>query len=152
MQNNYNYPHNLHAQLPEIKFWEDEQKGIINPKLFSDKAKEIAEIFKEERKDPKSRKDNDKINKTTQIRKFYDELLRIRGLIKSEDDFKKQLAYIYMIKAKVAYSKGRKLVSDAFYNFINILDKVNTLQDFDIFLNLYEAIIAYYKMLNPKED
>ncbi|NLH40175.1 MAG: type III-A CRISPR-associated protein Csm2 [Elusimicrobia bacterium] len=148
--NDYNRPQNNYQnkpqiQLPEIKFWNDETRGIINQNLFSDTAKEIAEKLNSDSKS----------NKPTQIRKFYDELLRIRGLIKNEEDFKKQLAYIYMIKPKVAYAKGRKLVSDVFYDFINLCineNKIKTLQDFDVFLSLFEAVIAYYKMLNPKED
>jgi CRISPR/Cas system CSM-associated protein Csm2 small subunit len=96
-QNNQNYGWNRHSsqnqgkpnQQPRqtqttynFKFWEDLQKTIINKKLFSEEAKKIADILNLSKKDDKNK------NKPTQIRKFYDEILKYKTLIKDENDFK----------------------------------------------------------------
>jgi len=161
-QNNQNYGWNRHSsqnqgkpnQQPRqtqitynFKFWEDPQKTIINKKLFSEEAKKIADILNLSKKDDKNK------NKPTQIRKFYDEILKYKTLIKDENDFKKYHAYINMLIPKAAYSKGRNLVTQEFTEFIKYsLSLINDYKDFIVFVNLFESIIAYYKELNPKEN
>lgn len=122
--------------------------GKINSDLFSKEAEELAKRINGEGRDGNRLKKN----KSTQIRKFYDELLRIRSLIKKPEDYDNYKPYIEMIKAKVAYSKGRDLVTKVVYDFIHDgISKSTDYKNFEIFMNFFECVIAYYKMINPND-
>ncbi len=127
-----------------IEFWENREKKIIKADLFSEQAKKIAEeIFSE--KDTKR-------NNPTQIRKFYDEILRIDSILKSlpeekrSEEFKKLLPYLLMLNSKAAYAEARELVSRKFREFINeSLSQIKTKEDFDALTSLFEAFMGFYK-------
>lgn len=121
----------------ELKLYIQEgEEKIINSELFTKKADEIARIFNNV---------NTKLNKPSQIRKFYDELFRIKTLIKNLNDYKKYYPYIAMVLPKVAYSRGRELISEEFYKFMKWgIENSKNLEDFEVFMNFFEAIIAYY--------
>lgn len=124
----------------EVKFWKDKAKKQIDPELFSRRAEALAkEIFKEGR--------GGKLNKPTQIRKFYDEVIRFESIVKSKpSEFEELLPYLKMLNAKAAYAKGRDLISDEFKNFIHSsLDQIKDKDDFNAFAGLFEAFIGYYK-------
>ena len=53
-------------------------------------------------------------NKSTQIRKFYDELTMWVAKSKDEETLSRNLPFIRMMNAKVAYANGRKHVDDKF--------------------------------------
>ena len=96
----------------EIKFWKDKNKKQIDPDLFSNKAEMLAKVIFNE--------STSKLNKPTQIRKFYDEVLRFGSMIKTNpEEFEIILPYIKMINAKVAYAMGRDLISKGFKDFIS---------------------------------
>ncbi len=132
---------------PMPSFWKNDNKEEgIDEKLFTDYAYKLAKVLFNETKTSKN------LNKPSQIRKFYDELLRIKSLRNNFENFKNFKAYIAMIKPKVAYSLGRKLVSENFYQFISEgIKRSEDYESFDIFLNVFEATIAYYKKLNPED-
>jgi CRISPR-associated protein Csm2 len=127
-----------------IEFWEDRDKKIIKANLFSEQAKTIAdEVFKE--------KDNKK-NNPTQIRKFYDEILRLDSILKTlsaekqAEEFNKLLPYLMMLKSKAVYAQARELVSKKFVEFIDkSLSQIKTKNDFDAFTGLFEAFMGFYK-------
>ncbi|PIU32807.1 MAG: hypothetical protein COT06_00740 [Syntrophobacteraceae bacterium CG07_land_8_20_14_0_80_61_8] len=51
-----------------------------------------------------------------------------------------------MIIAKAAYAEGRKLVTENFVTFIReSVGQVQSAQDLDIFANLFEAFMGFYK-------
>lgn len=90
---------------------------------------------------------SDSINKPTQIRRFYDELVmwNERAAV-SEKAFTDALPFVYMIKSKVAYAKGRKNVDETFQKFIDktigqIVDR-KTLNNAKLFM---EAVMGFYK-------
>jgi CRISPR-associated protein Csm2 len=59
------------------------------------------------------------LNKPTQIRRFYDELVGWQERIDGDDEkFRQYEAFIKMLNAKVAYAKGRKLVDDQFVDVV----------------------------------
>ena len=60
--------------MARIQLWKDKPKGLIDPKLFSEKAENLAKILASEQERSKK-----KINKRTQFRKFYDEVVRLSG-------------------------------------------------------------------------
>ena len=113
-----------------------------DPRLFSDiaeqKAKEIAEEGGKE------------VNKSAQLRRFYDELVMWQEKVGDSDERFDQLApYIYMLKAKVAYAKGRGHVGGKFEAMLRrVIDQAinaNTLRQAKLFM---EAFMAFYKVHN----
>ncbi|AEI14992.1 CRISPR-associated protein TM1810 domain protein [Flexistipes sinusarabici DSM 4947] len=118
--------------------------------LIKTKAKEVAELMKKEH-------DDRKINKNSQIRKFFDDLYSVKNTIDSSSDkeksFNENLPMIYLVASKGAYAKGRKHIGQNFYNFLsNNITTIDTLDDFEKFISYFEAILGYYRYLNPKEN
>lgn len=133
----------------EIKFWRDKSKKQIDTELFSDKANKLAEdIYKEQQQS------RGKANKPTQIRKFYDEVLRFDSMLKTNPaDFENILPYLKMLNAKAAYAMGRDLVSKGFKDFISTsLNQIKDKDDFDAFAGLFEAFMGYYKFYDEKGE
>lgn len=128
----------------EIKFWEDKDKKIIRSDLFSEQAKTIADaVFSE--------KDNKK-NNPTQLRKFYDEVLRFDSILKTiptakqPEEFNKMLPYLMMLNSKAAYAEARGFVSKKFREFLSkSLSQIKTKDDFEAFSGLFEAFMGFYK-------
>lgn len=132
-----------------INFWKDKSKKQIDAELFSDKANKLAEdIYKEQQQS------RGKANKPTQIRKFYDEVLRFDSMLKTNPaDFDNILPYLKMLNAKVAYAMGRDLVSKGFKDFISTsLNQIKDKDDFDAFAGLFEAFMGYYKFYDEKGE
>lgn len=131
-----------------INFWVEKQTKQIDPQLFSEIAEKLAQELNKERIDSR-----DKANKPTQIRKFYDEVLRFQSLIQANrDEFTKLLPYIKMLNAKAAYAMGRDLISSSFKEFISkSIELVNDPDDFDIFAGFFEAFMGFYKYCVEKE-
>lgn len=131
--------------MMEIEFWKNKDKKQIDPDLFSSKAEALAKRVFEE--------GNNKLNKPTQIRKFYDEVLRFDSMIKTNDaEFENILPYLKMLNAKAAYAAGRELISKGFKDFISVsLNKIKDKEDFYAFAGLFEAFMGYYKFLRPSE-
>lgn len=133
----------------DVKFWKDKSRKMIDPDLFSARADELAkEIHKEQLQS------RGKANKSTQIRKFYDEVLRFDSILKTNPaEFDSRLPYLKMLNAKAAYAMGRDLVSKEFKNFIsNSLNQIKDKDDFDAFASLFEAFIGYYKYYDVKSE
>lgn len=133
-------------------FWKSKDKKQIDPELFSAKAEALAkEIFRERQES------RDKANKPTQIRKFYDEVLRFDSIVKANPtEFESILPYLKMLNAKAAYAMARDLVSTGFKDFISgALKQINSKDDkatFDVFSGFFEAFMGYYKFYDKKGD
>lgn len=116
----------------------------VTPDLFSDTALRAASAC------------SDKIcNKAAQIRRFYDELVMWYDKVYAAQTDEERAAkfddlapYIQMLRAKVAYAKGRKLVNDAFCDmFSNLISQVKTpktLKNAKLFM---EAFLGFKKYL-----
>ncbi|MBP8980673.1 MAG: type III-A CRISPR-associated protein Csm2 [Syntrophobacterales bacterium] len=135
--------------MPQVTFYRDRQRKIINPKLFSEiaetKAREIAEAGQGARGGGRPRLER---NKRTQLRKFYDEVIRLNGDIKSKPtDWDYVLPYVNMLIAKAVYAQGRNtLVTSEFVNMLKeCIDQVEQPGDLDVFANFFEAFMGYYK-------
>lgn len=129
-----------------MEFWKDKQKKILKEEIFSSEAENLAKkVFDE-------RKGSDAINKPTQIRKFYDEVLRFDSIINlNPQDFNGMLPYLKMLNAKVAYAYGRNLVSKGFKDFITeCINKIKDVDDFKAFVSFFEAFMGYYKFYDVK--
>lgn len=87
-------------------------------------------------------------NKSTQIRRFYDELLMWETkATQNPDKFAEYLPFIRMLNAKAAYAEGRKHVDSNFTAFMqHCLQQVTddkTLRTFKLF---FEAMLGFYKL------
>lgn len=118
----------------------------ISATLYSDVAEEAAKQVAG--KDPKSN-----LNKGTQLRRFYDELVMLQGKVGSSDErFAAQHPYVQMLKAKVAYAMGRKRV-DANFNCLlrHVVDQIKDPVTFAQAKLFMEAFMAFYKVHGPKD-
>jgi CRISPR-associated protein, csm2 family len=123
--------------INEIKFGNDKSAEI-----FSDIAQRAAKHIKT----------NKNLNKTTQLRKFYDELAMWNDRVQlvrenKAGKFQELIPFIKMLKAKVAYAEGRKNVdknfSDIFNRCIDQISNVETLRDAKLFM---EAVMGFCKL------
>lgn len=123
--------------INEIKFGNDKSAEI-----FSDIAQRAAKHIKT----------NKNVNKTTQLRKFYDELAMWNDRIQlvrenKQGKFQELMPFIKMLKAKVAYAEGRKHVdksfSEVFNRCIDQINNVETLRDAKLFM---EAVMGFCKL------
>ena len=124
--------------LERIKF----KTGEMPDDIFSDLASEAADYIAS----------SGNTNKTTQLRKFYDELVMWHDKVHNEQKenreakYKELAPYIKMLNAKVAYACGRKLVNDDFRNLfshcIRQIDDPETLKHCKLFM---EALIGFRK-------
>ena len=123
--------------INEIKFGNDKSAEI-----FSDIAQRAAKHIKI----------NKNVNKTTQLRKFYDELAMWNDRVQlvrenKQGKFQELIPFIKMLKAKVAYAEGRKHVdksfSEVFNRCIDQINNVETLRDAKLFM---EAVMGFCKL------
>ena len=134
--------------MEKIELWKDRDNRKIDPVLFSLKAEALAKNLAEDCKVVKG-----KPNKISQIRKFYDEVVRLNMESKnSGSDWDNILPLVNMIIAKTAYAKGRKLISDNFLNFIrSSIEQIKDPEDLEVFANLFEAFYGFYKLHCPEK-
>lgn len=136
--------------MSKIIFYKDPAKAIIDPKLFSDIAEqtadEIAKSGQSQSRDGRPpRLDH---NKRTQIRKFYDEVVRLNATAKANpEDWDTILPFINMLIAKAAYANGRnKLVTDEFVRMLkDCVAQVHKPADLDVFANFFESLMGFYR-------
>lgn len=99
-----------------------------------------------------------KNNKSTQLRKFYDELVLWFDKVHLErtkeakiDKYAEIAPFIKMMNAKVAYAKGRDHVDDCFEkmfsHLIRQIDSPETLKHAKLFM---EAFMGFYKVHEEK--
>jgi len=132
--------------MEKIIFWQDKEKGKVDPALFSNTAEQLAKELADD-----CRASNKKENKRSQIRKFYDEVVRLDMEARSKpQEWDNILPLVHMLTAKAAYAKGRKLVSDNFLNFIrSSIEQISGKKDLELFANFFEAFIGFYRMHCP---
>jgi len=131
-----------------ISFYKDKEKRVLDPKLFSTTAEQWAKKIKES--------GGGKSNKRTQIRKFYDEVVRYNTLAKVNKEDKKDwdniLPYINMLIAKAAYAKGRNnLVTEDFVGLLkDCVEQIRDPRDLDVFTNFFEAFMGFYRQYGDR--
>ncbi|MDE7169680.1 MAG: type III-A CRISPR-associated protein Csm2, partial [Mucispirillum sp.] len=108
------------AYNDKSNFKPKKQEEIIKSYVFNEKTlpeliKDEAEIFaKSIKSNPKKQKDA-----YTQIRRFYDELVRIQTKSKDDNDsFDKYLPAVYIIASQAAYAQAKGNLSESFKEFI----------------------------------
>lgn len=93
------------------------------------------------------------INKGTQLRRFYDELVMLQSKVgNSEERFRTHAPFVQMLKAKVAYAVGRKKVDANFEQLMRrVIDQSSDhtrLAQAKLFM---EAFMAFYKVHGPRD-
>ncbi len=124
-----------------IEFYKDRQKKTLDPLLFSSVAEDWAsKVYKS------GERERDK-NKRSQLRKFYDELLRLNALAKmSPGDWDDIHPYVNMLIAKVVYARGRNKVTREFEDMLKYcISHVQEDKDLDVFANFFEAFMGFYR-------
>lgn len=145
--------------MVDIQFWEDREKKLISRLLLSEEAEKLARRIAEDHILAKKNKKNTNTNTRTQIRKFYDEVIRLKMESDNLDNkngeeiqkWNSILALVNMMVAKAAYAKGRDLVSDNFLNFIrNSVKEIREKEDLKLFATFFEAFMGFYTLHGPK--
>lgn len=128
-----------HSPAVKVDFYKDREKRIIRPDLFSTTAEQLA---------VKLAGAGSSSNKRSQIRKFYDEVLRLNALAKNNpSDWDFVLPYVNMLIAKATYAHGRNnLVNEDFLNFMkDAIKQVQSPEDLNVFANFFEAFMGFYR-------
>ncbi len=121
----------------------------LSPELFDRLAESVAVELDNRNKE---------CNKSTQIRRFFDELVGWEQTISGDEKkFQMNEALIRMMKAKVAYSFGRNrdekkgkpgLVDDNFRHwFSSCVDKTTSATELKHFRLHFEAVLGFLKAL-----
>lgn len=128
--------------MVDVTFYKDKTKRTLKPDLFSTTAEELAKSLS---------RAGDRVNKRTQIRKFYDEVLRLNSITKtSSQDWDNILPYVNMLIAKATYAQGRNLVTEDFVKFIrNSIEQLQLPEDMEVFASFFEAFMGFYKKYRP---
>lgn len=117
---------------------------IKNPpdaNLFSDIAEECAKRLQSKNK-----------NKPSQIRQFYDEICLWTEKMKKGKPYEEVIPFVQMIRARVAYAKGRDLVDENFLKFANtIINQIKNPETLEIARTFWEAFMGFYKEKCPKD-
>lgn len=131
--------------MEKIKLWKDPEKKLVDPLLFSAGAEKLAKRIGADNEKMRS------LNKRTQLRKFYDEVVRLAGLSKSRpDEWPHILPMVHMLTAKAAYADGRKLISSNFRDFISgSVEQIHTPEDLNLFSSFFEAFMGFYRLHGP---
>ncbi|MCD6272855.1 MAG: type III-A CRISPR-associated protein Csm2 [Deltaproteobacteria bacterium] len=132
--------------MEKIVFWKDRAKQLVDPELFSKTAEDLAKKIAEDSINVRNS------NKRTQIRKFYDEIVRLAMLSKSRpNEWEQLLPMVHMVTAKAAYANGRKLISDGFLRFLrNSIEQIKKPEDLNVFSNFFEAFMGFYRLHGPR--
>lgn len=117
--------------------------------LYADQARRAADACNAGKNGP---------NASSQLRRFYDELVMWHDKVfakktaqEQDEAFQKYLPFIQMLRAKVAYSKGRKLVNETFYEFFdNLISQVRTPETLKRARLFMEAFLGYKKYFEGK--
>ncbi|MFH0727039.1 MAG: type III-A CRISPR-associated protein Csm2 [Pseudomonadota bacterium] len=132
--------------MARIQLWKDAERCTLDPTLFSEKAERMAKDMAKENEISKGKE-----NKRTQIRRFYDEVVRLDLLAQKESaSWEAILPMVHMLVAKAAYAKGRKLISDGFLDFIkSSVEQIHRQTDLEVFSNYFEAFMGFYRLHGP---
>jgi len=129
--------------MASITLWKNKNNKQVDPALFSVIAEDLAKrIGQEDRRK----------NKSTQLRRFFDELARINARAQSdEDDWNLTLPMVHMMVAKTAYAQGRGLVTKSFVKLMRDgITQVHDRDDLQVLTNFMEAFMGFYKVYGPR--
>jgi len=132
-------------QLPipqKVQYYTDQAKKNLDSALLESRSAEWAKDFGE-------------ALKSSQLRRFYDDLKAIERKImmgNQEENFERDRSLIALFKAKSVYAEKRKVSPPSFTQFIfDHVASINDLKDFKAFLKVFEAVVAYHKFFSSEK-
>ena len=95
-------------------------------------------------------------NKSTQIRRFYDELVLWYEQVKTAPDpkakFREIEPYLQMLRAKAAYAQARGLIDESFCKLVNaLLDGIKDPASLENGKLFFEAFLGFRKFFEMTE-
>lgn len=110
----------------------------LDPELFNNKAKKAAQAVSD---------GDHQRNKSTQLRRFYDELVAWESRVNQQPGkFEEYLPFIRMLNAKAAYAEGRKLVDRTYITLLqHTLGEVKDPETLTACKLFWEAFMGFYK-------
>ncbi len=132
--------------MAKIELWKDKEQGVLDPALFSRTAEELAKKIGNQGKEKKGK------NKNSQVRRYFDEVVRLNTLAMTGDlPMAQVLPQVHMLIAKVVYAQGRDLVTTSFVEMMKSgITQIETREDLQVFTNFLESFMGYYKVYGPK--
>lgn len=120
-----------------IKYYSED--GHLDAKWVDDEAQKAAKSFFE---------DSRNSIKSSQLRKFYSDIKSLerkwQASGESDDDFKRILPMIKLLKAKSDYAQKRKVVPLTFKKWLwTHVDSIKGARDFKAFLLHFEAVVGF---------
>ena len=122
----------------ESGYFKDNEKMNLKPQLIIQYPKKLAEIFQK----------NPNINKSSQIRKYFDSCRLIEGKFYGNNDFDFVISELMKLVPLMNKAKERNLISQDFYEFFekNVMEAIKSEDHFKKgFLPHFESVIGYYK-------
>lgn len=147
-QNNRNevqVPAGPYERVDEIKKCISEQLAIPKEEIFGICAEGFAKMV--------DREGGDRKNKSTQIRRFFEEVVLWdeRCASKTEEEFKSVIPFIQLLRSKVHYSKGRDLISQGLMDVLShLFQQVKSPTTLTHARRFMEASIGYRRALEKK--
>lgn len=131
--------------MTTFQLWKNKEERIVDPLLFSEKAEQYSKLFADQC-------EQNKRNGRSQVRKFYDEVIRLEMSTKSgQKKWEHVWPLVHMLIAKAAYAEGRKLVSKEFVQFIKDgVSQIKDPEDLKIFSSFFEAFMGFYRADCPR--
>lgn len=143
-----NSPPELPTSRPHAFYADQGDKKALHKKFVDEEAKSRAEAFTAY---PPL--------KSTQMRRFYDDVKAIERKIMlggeeaRQSAFDAERAMIVMLKPKAVYAEKRKVAPRAFTQFIfDNVDSIHDLRDFEAFVRHFEAVVAYHKFFAEDKE
>lgn len=130
---------------PDIDLRGIEFGGTLDPELFNGIAKRCAKKISDAEQ---------KHNKPSQLRRFYDELVMWHAKVEQHPErFAEYQPFILMLNAKAAYAKGRDLVDVNFVELLrHCLKQVMDARSLGLMKLFFEAFLGFYKEVRPREN
>ena len=118
-----------------------------DPRLFSEGAEQLAKQMSQD-----NRSLDKSPNKRTQIRKFYDEVVRLSDLAaQGNREWIFIQTQLHMLIAKAAYAEGRQLISPKFKDFIKSgIDQIQKPSQLIFYSTFFEAFMGFYRLHGPR--
>ncbi|MBN2717699.1 MAG: type III-A CRISPR-associated protein Csm2 [Deltaproteobacteria bacterium] len=131
------------------KLWKDKEKGQLDPVLFSQVADQWASKIDKDGRDDRG---YEKRNASSQLRRFFDEVVRLNSLAQQSDSaWDTVFPQVHMLVAKAAYAQGRTLISDSFVKLLkDSIFQVETKSDLKVMVNFFESFMGFYKTYRKK--
>ncbi len=124
------------------EIWKD---GKVNPFAFSDVAKRCAKKIAKDGREEKGK------NAQSQIRKYYDSILRLYEKVKQGYDFDVILMELNRELALIYYAKGRNKVTDSFVIMMeSLIKEVDAVEKLEVITMFLECFVAFYKVYGPR--